>query len=146
MKSVSKLNDIHTVFKHIGPVNKSVQNEIWERLKGASDDIYKKKKEFISNIKESLNENLKKKLKLLDEINKLKIFNSDDIREWNLKSKEVLSLKDKWNGIGGIPKSSSKNVSKEFWNAFKGFYNQKSIFFISIFGLRAHMNSFLKKS
>ena len=132
MKSVSKLNDIHTEFKHIGPVNKSVQNEIWERLKGASDDIYKKKKEFIYNIKESLNENLKKKLKLLDEINKLKIFNSDDIREWNLKSKEVLSLKDKWNGIGGIPKSSSKNVSKEFWNAFKGFYNQKSIFFKKI--------------
>ena len=93
MKSVSKLNDIHAEFKHIGPVNKSVQNEIWERLKGASDDIYKKKKEFISNIKESLNENLKKKLKLLDEINKLKIFNSDDIREWNLKSKEVLRFR-----------------------------------------------------
>ena len=132
MKSVSKLNDIHTEFKHIGPVNKCVLNEIWERLKGASDDIYKKKKEFISNIKESLNENLKKKLKLLDEINKLKVFNSDDIRVWNLKSKEVLSLKDKWNGIGGVPKSSSRNVSKEFWNAFKEFYNQKSIFFKKI--------------
>ena len=132
MKSVSKLNDIHTEFKHIGPVNKSVQNEIWERLKSASDDIYKKKKDFVSNIKESLNENLKKKLKLLDEINNLKVFNSDDIRSWNLKSKEVLSLKDKWNGIGGVPKSSSRNVSKEFWNAFKEFYNQKSIFFKKI--------------
>ena len=132
MKSVSKLNDIHTEFKHIGPVNKSVQNEIWERLKSASDDIYKKKKDFVSNIKESLNENLKKKLKLMDEINKLKVFNSDDIRVWNLKSKEVLSLKDKWNGIGGVPKSSSRNVSKEFWNAFKEFYNQKSIFFKKI--------------
>ena len=132
MKSVSKLNDIHTEFKHIGPVNKSVQNEIWERLKSASDNIYKKKKDFVSNIKESLNENLKKKLKLMDEINKLKVFNSDDIRSWNLKSKEVLSLKDKWNGIGGVPKSSSRNVSKEFWNAFKEFYNQKSIFFKKI--------------
>jgi len=132
MKSVSKLNDIHTEFKHIGPVNKSVQNEIWERLKSASDDIYKKKKDFVSNIKESLNENLKKKLKLLDEINNFKVFNSDDIRSWNLKSKEVLSLKDKWNGIGGVPKSSSRNVSKEFWNAFKEFYNQKSIFFKKI--------------
>ena len=132
MKSVSKLNDIHTEFKHIGPVNKSVQNEIWERLKSASDDIYKKKKDFVSNIKESLNENLKKKLKLLDEINNLKVFNSDDIRSWNLKSKEVLSLKDKWNGIGGVPKSSFRNISKEFWNAFKEFYNQKSIFFKKI--------------
>jgi len=132
MKSVSKLNDIHSEFKHIGPVNKSVQNEIWERLKSASDDIYKKKKDFVSNIKESLNENLKKKLKLMDEINKLKVFNTDDIRVWNLKSKEVLSLKDKWNGIGGVPKSSSKNLSKEFWNAFKEFYNQKSLFFKKI--------------
>ena len=51
MKSVSKLNDLHSDFKHIGPVSSEKQDEIWERLKTASDVIYKRKKEFISNIK-----------------------------------------------------------------------------------------------
>ena len=66
MRSVSKLNELHSEFKHIGPVEKDKQNEIWDRLKNASDEVYKKKKEFISNIKVSLSENLEKKTKLLD--------------------------------------------------------------------------------
>ena len=129
MKSVSKLNELHTEFKNIGPVNRDIQNEIWERLKKASDEIYDKKKDFISNIKESLNENFEKKVALLDQINEIKSFKSNDFKSWNLKSKEVLVLKDKWNMIGGIPKTSSRNISKEFWTSFKEFYSNKSLFF-----------------
>ena len=129
MKSVSKLNELHKEFKNIGPVSKDNQNEIWERLKKASDEIYDKKKDFISNIKESLNENLEKKVAILDQINEIKTFKSNDFKSWNLKSKEVLVLKDKWNMVGGIPKSSSRNISKEFWTSFKEFYNKKSLFF-----------------
>ena len=132
MKSVSILNELHTEFKHIGPVSKDFQDEIWDRLKKASDEVYKKKKEFISNIKVSLNENLEKKIKLLDEINKLKKFKTENIKDWNSKTKIVLSLKDNWNSIGGVPKSSSRNISKEFWNSFKEFFANKSNFFKKI--------------
>jgi len=142
MKSVSKLNELHSEFKHIGPVSKDFQDKIWDRLKKASDEVYKKKKEFISNIKVSLNENFEKKSSLLDEIISLKNFNSDNIREWNSKTKIVLSLKDKWNSIGGIPKPSSKNISKEFWNSFKEFFANKSNFFKKI---DESYNSNLKK-
>jgi len=142
MKSVSKLNELHSEFKHIGPVSKDFQDKIWDRLKKASDEVYKKKKEFISNIKVSLNENFEKKSSLLDEIITLKNFKSDNIREWNSKTKIVLSLKDKWNSIGGIPKPSSKNISKEFWNSFKEFFANKSNFFKKI---DESFNSNLKK-
>ena len=142
MKSVSKLNELHSEFKHIGPVSKDFQDKIWDRLKKASDEVYKKKKEFISNIKVSLNENFEKKSSLLDEIITLKNFKSDNIREWNSKTKIVLSLKDKWNSIGGIPKPSSKNISKEFWNSFKEFFANKSNFFKKI---DESYNSNLKK-
>ena len=132
MRAVSSLNELHTEFKHIGPVDRDKQEDIWNRLKNASDEVYKKKKDFISNIKESLNENLEKKSKLLDEINKIKNFKSDKFKEWNNKTKEVLSLKDKWNSIGGVPKSSTRNISKEFWNSFKEFFSNKSKFFKKI--------------
>ena len=132
MRAVSSLNELHTEFKHIGPVDRDKQEDIWNRLKNASDEVYKKKKDFISNIKESLNENLDKKSKLLDEINKIKNFKSDKFKEWNNKTKEVLSLKDKWNSIGGVPKSSTRNISKEFWNSFKEFFSNKSKFFKKI--------------
>ena len=132
MRAVSTLNELHAEFKHIGPVDRDKQEDIWNRLKNASDEVYKKKKDFISNIKESLNENLEKKSKLLDEINKIKNFKSDKFKEWNNKTKEVLSLKDKWNSIGGVPKSSTRNISKEFWNSFKEFFSNKSKFFKKI--------------
>lgn len=132
MRAVSSLNELHAEFKHIGPVDRDKQEDIWNRLKNASDEVYKKKKDFISNIKESLNENLEKKSKLLDEINKIKNFKSDKFKEWNNKTKEVLSLKDKWNSIGGVPKSSTRNISKEFWNSFKEFFSNKSKFFKKI--------------
>ena len=132
MRSVSKLNELHTEFKHIGPVEKEKQNEIWDRLKNASDEIYKKKKDFVSNIKLSLGENLEKKMKLLDEINNIKSFKSEHFKEWGNKTREILTLKDKWNGIGGVPKSSVRNISKEFWNSFKEFFNNKSFFFKKI--------------
>ena len=132
MRAVSSLNELHTEFKHIGPVDKDKQEDIWNRLKNASDEVYKKKKDFIANIKESLNENLEKKSKLLDDINKIKNFKSNKFKEWNNKTKEVLSLKDKWNSIGGVPKSSKRNISKEFWNSFKEFFSNKSKFFKKI--------------
>ncbi|PDH42057.1 MAG: hypothetical protein CND83_02335 [Rhodothermaeota bacterium MED-G19] len=132
MRSVSKLNELHSEFKHIGPVSKEKQNEIWDRLKNASDEVYKKKKEFISNIKVSLGENLEKKTKLLDEINQIKTFKTEHFKEWNNKTREVLGLKDKWNSIGGVPKNSNRNISKEFWNSFKEFFNNKSSFFKKI--------------
>lgn len=132
MKSVSKLNDLHSDFKHIGPVSSKKQDEIWERLKTASDVIYKRKKEFISNIKESLNKNLVKKNELLSEMNKISSFNSTEIKQWSQKTKHVLSLKDKWNSIGGVPKTSAKNINKDFWNLFKEFFNKKSAFFKKI--------------
>ena len=132
MRAVSSLNELHAEFKHIGPVERDKQEDIWNRLKNASDEVYKKKKDFIANIKESLNENLEKKSKLLDEINKIMNFKSDKFKEWNNKTKEVLSLKDKWNSIGGVPKYSTRNISKEFWNSFKEFFSNKSKFFKKI--------------
>ena len=47
MKSVSKLNELHTEFKHIGPVSKDFQDKIWDRLKNASDEVYKEKRIYI---------------------------------------------------------------------------------------------------
>jgi len=132
MKAVYSLNELHAEFKHIGPVERDKQEDIWNRLKNASDEVYKKKKDFIANIKVSLNENLDKKTKLLDEINKIKNLKSENFKEWNNKTKQVLSLKDKWNSIGGVPKTSVRNISKEFWNSFKEFFSNKSKFFKKI--------------
>jgi hypothetical protein len=132
MKAVGILNTIHDEFKHAGPAPLKKQDSLWERLKIASDKLYIKKKEFISNIKGVLNDNLDNKNQLLEKIKTFSNLNYSDIKIWNQKSKEILLLKDQWNNIGGTPRKSSKSISKEFWSYFKNFYSEKSKFFKKI--------------
>ena len=132
MRSVSQLNNLHSEFKHIGPVSKDKQNDIWERLKSASDKIYKRKKEFIISIKDSLQENLDRKKELIKKLNSFKDFNFSTIKDWTKKTKEILSLKDEWDLIGAVPNSDSKSINKDFWNTFKAFFQKKNQFFKKI--------------
>ena len=132
MKAVGILNTIHDDFKHAGPAPLNKQDGLWDRLKNASDKLYIKKKEFISNIKTILKDNLDLKSQLLEKIKIFSESNFTDIKTWNDNSKKILHLKDQWNNIGGIPKKSSKSISKEFWSYFKNFYSQKSKFFKKI--------------
>tara|TARA_B100000886_G_scaffold318079_1_gene257804 strand:+ start:3684 stop:5261 length:1578 start_codon:yes stop_codon:yes gene_type:complete len=132
MKSVSQLNNLHSEFKHIGPVSKDYQNDIWERLKAASDLIYERKKEFILSIKDSLQENLVRKKGLIRKLDSFKDFNFSTIKDWSQKTKEIISLKDEWDSIGGVPNSDSKSINKDFWNIFKTFFQKKNKFFKKI--------------
>ncbi len=56
-------------------------------------------------------------------------FQSDRIKEWNQKTKEILEIQKKWESIGGLPRAKAKEVNKKFWSAFKGFFNNKNTFF-----------------
>jgi hypothetical protein len=56
-------------------------------------------------------------------------FQSDRIKEWNQKTKEILEIQKKWEVVGGLPRVKAKEVNKKFWSAFKLFFNNKNAFF-----------------
>lgn len=127
--AVKKLNELHDEYKHVGPVPREQQEELWIRFKTASDNIYAKRKEFVASLKETLHQNLEKKLALTDRLNEFVNFNSDRITEWNKRTKEILALQKEWESIGSMPKEKAKEVNKKFWGAFKTFFHHKSEFF-----------------
>ena len=127
--AIFQLNELHDEFKHLGPVPKEQQEEIWKRLKTASDLIYAKRKIFTDEIKIELNKNLEKKQEIADAVLAFTLFDSDRISEWNAKTKEILDLQKKWDEIGGLPREKAKAVNKLFWNGFKKFFNHKNQFF-----------------
>lgn len=135
-EAVRQLNELHEEFKHIGPVPKDDQEELWLRFKAASDKIYVKRKGFVDQLKTELKENMTKKLALGDEAEALLTFDSDRINEWNDKTKELLELQKKWESIGGLPREHAKEVNKKFWSAFKGFFANKNKFFKSLESMR----------
>ena len=76
-----------------------------------------------------LHQNLELKLKLGEEAQAYATFQTDRIKEWNEKTKEILEIQKKWETIGGLPRAKAKDVNKKFWSAFKSFFNNKNTFF-----------------
>ena len=128
-KAIKTLNDLHEEFKHLGPVPKHEQEPLWQRFKTASDKMYAKRKGYVENLKVYQEENLAKKLELINLIQVYTEYNAEYIKEWNEKTKKVLEFQKQWKSIGRIPKERIKEVNKQFWNAFKTFFRNKNIFF-----------------
>lgn len=127
--AIKELNDLHHEFKHIGPVPMEEKEHVWQRFKAASDAVYAKRDEYLKTLQQELAANFEQKAKLSDEVAPYSSFQSDRIKEWNAKTKEVLELQKKWDAIGGLPRSKSREVNKKFWSAFKTFFSNKSAFF-----------------
>lgn len=127
--AIKELNELHHEFKHVGPVPMEEKEGVWQRFKTASDAVYAKRDEYLKVLQQELGVNLEQKSKLADEVAEYISFQSDRIKEWNQKTKEVLDLQKKWDAVGGLPRTKSKDVNKKFWSSFKTFFSNKSLFF-----------------
>jgi hypothetical protein len=129
---IKQLNDLHEEFKHIGPVPREDQEAVWERFKAASDNIYSKRKDYYEHLKEELKINQIAKEALVENVLQFADFDSDKISDWNSKTKEIIAIQKEWEAIGSLPKEKAKQINKQFWSSFKGFFNKKGQFFKKI--------------
>ena len=128
-EAVKLLNDYHDEFKHIGPVPKEVQEATWERFKTASDKVYERRKAYYEEQKLASEQNLVKKKEIIEKVKPYLEFNSDRIKEWNTKTKEVQAIQKEWEAIGFVPKEVAQEINKKFWDSLKQFFKNKSDFF-----------------
>ncbi len=134
--AIVQLNELHEEYKHAGSVPREDQEALWQRFKAASDQVYARRKDYFENLKEEFEQNYIKKLELAKIAESFTSFNSDSISEWNAKTKEIQDLQKQWEGIGGLPRDKAKAVNKQFWGAFKKFFNNKNQFFKKLEGTR----------
>ena len=127
--AIRELNELHQEFKHIGPVPVEEKEAVWQRFKAASDAIYAKRDAYLQTLQHELQQNLELKIKYGEEAQAYANFQSDRIKEWNEKTREILELQKKWEAVGGLPRAKAKDVNKKFWSAFKSFFNNKNTFF-----------------
>lgn len=128
-EAVANLNKLHEEFKALGPVPKEQQEEVWQRFKTASDAVYDKKRAASEEFKKQLKQNMQDKQELCLLVEPFATFESDRIKEWNSKTKELLELQKKWDSIGSLPREVAKDINKQFWGNFKKFFQAKNKFF-----------------
>jgi hypothetical protein len=134
--AIRELNELHHEFKHIGPVPMEEKESVWQRFKAASDAVYARRDEFMKTLHQELAANVDAKEALCNEVVAFAEFQSDRIKEWNQKTKEILELQKKWDALGGLPRNKAKDINKKFWSAFKNFFNSKNAFFKKLDGER----------
>ncbi len=127
--AIRELNELHQEFKHIGPVPLEEKESVWQRFKAASDAVYARRDAYLQTLQTELQQNLDVKVKYSEEAQAFAAFNSDRIKEWNEKTRQILELQKKWEAAGGLPRAKAREVNKAFWSAFKAFFNNKNIFF-----------------
>jgi len=134
--AVKELNELHEEFKHTGPVPREEKDNVWNRFKAASDAVYARRDAHMAELHETFKKNLEIKKLLIEELNAFIQFDSDRIKEWNNKTKEILALQKRWEAVGPVPRAQTKEINRQFWSTFKSFFGNKSSFFKKLDGER----------
>jgi hypothetical protein len=128
-EAIKSLNDLHEEFKHLGPVPREEQEKVWQRFKAASDTVYSRRKDYYDEQKVALKGNLDLKHAIIEKLEPFKDFRAERIKDWNVKTKEVLAIQKEWEAIGPVPRENGRDINRAFWGLFKQFFNHKNHFF-----------------
>ena len=119
--SLSKeIEDIQKQWRQIGFATKKENQRIYDRFRAACDKFFNRKRDFYNTYKESMNENLKKKLSLCEAAEALKTST-----EWKKATDQFISLQKQWKEIGAVPRKKSEQLWKRFRAACDEFFNER---------------------
>lgn len=124
-----QLQNFHQQWRDVGPVAKEFREEIWERFKEASTEINKKYQEHFVNLKASEDKNLEEKTAIINTLKEVDYSVLISAKAWDEKTKEVLSLQEKWKSIGFVPRKVNTQIFEEYRSLCDVFFDKKADFF-----------------
>ena len=128
--AIRELNNLHRLWKNeLGPVSRDKREDLWERFRKATRQIHEKKNEFNKNIDLIRTKNYEAKIELINEIKKISKPKENSHNKWQISIKKVEELKNKFIGIGNVPKEKNKDLWNSFRDATKIFNQEKNNFY-----------------
>ncbi|MDU0370082.1 DUF349 domain-containing protein [Hymenobacter endophyticus] len=141
-KALQELRQLHEEWKHIGPVPNEQRETLWQRFLQASEQVHNRKQDFLSARQTQENANLERKTALMEQLRPFGDFQTERVNEWRAKTDELQKLKEAWDAAGLVPRDKAEQLNKQFWGAYKGFFQKKNQFFKA---LDEEKNSNLKR-
>jgi len=119
-KALLQLNKYHDDWKNTGPVRAEISEDIWKRFKAASDIVIDAKKAEQANIDAERQQNLDKKIVLIERAETSIAVVPTQPKEWAKIGKELDELMAEWKKIGPVPTDKNEDI----WTKFKAIRNQ----------------------
>lgn len=119
--SLSKeIENIQKEWKTIGFASKKDNQKVYDRFRAACDEFFAKKRDFYSDFKSQMQDNMAKKLDLCEKAEALK--NSE---EWKKTADALVELQRQWKEIGPVTRKKSEQVWKRFRAACDEFFENR---------------------
>lgn len=128
-KAMKDLMSYMEEYRSLGPVPKDNFEEIKNRLKTAVDILYNRRKAFNEERKNLLAEETALKEELIQKVSEFETFASQQVKDWQTKTKELLALQEEWKKAPNRFREKTGEMNKQFWNIFKKFMSNKNEFF-----------------
>ncbi|WP_216688824.1 DUF349 domain-containing protein [Hymenobacter siberiensis] len=131
-KALDELTKLHEDWKNIGPVPNDQREPLWQRFIAASDVLHQRRKEFVDQRSTVEKANLVVKQALLERVLPFATFETDRVNLWRSKTDELQEIKTEWEAAGLVPRAQADALNKQYWAAYKAFFNRKNDFFKSL--------------
>ena len=115
-----EIEEIQAAWRRIGYATKKDNQKIYDRFRAACDAFFTRKREFYSGIKDNMNENLEKKVALIEQAEALKTST-----EWKKATDQFIALQKQWKEIGAVPRKKSEALWKRFRAACDEFFTAR---------------------
>ena len=116
----TEIEEIQKTWRTIGFATRKENQKIYDRFRAACDNFFTRKREYYSQFKDSMNENMEKKLSLIEQAEALK-----DSKEWKKTTEALIALQQQWKEIGAVPRKKSEQLWKRFRAACDEFFNER---------------------
>ena len=115
-----EIEDIQKQWRSIGFASKKENQKIYDRFRAACDKFFEKKRIFYTQYKDSMNDNLEKKMALIEQAEALKVST-----EWKKATDQFINLQKQWKEIGPVPRKKSEQMWKRFRAACDEFFEAR---------------------
>jgi len=119
-------------WREIGPVAKSLRDEIWERFKTAVDEVVKKYRSHNEKIRAREEANYTEKEALCIKLEAIDFDKMKSARDWERTTAEVLAHQAKWRTIGPAPRKVHNKIYERFRAACDLYFSRKNEFFKNV--------------
>ena len=121
-----QLQKLHQEYREIGPVNKDLREEIWNRFKAASTVINKRHQQHFETLRAREEENLKRKTELCEKVEAIAAEENKSSSDWERHTKEIIELQAEWKTIGFAPQKMNVKIFERFRAACDDFFGRKA--------------------
>ena len=115
-----EIEAIQAEWRKIGFATRKDNQKVYDRFRAACDKFFSRKREYYSEFKDSMNENMAKKLAIIEQAEALK-----GSTDWKKTSETLIELQRQWKEIGAVPRKKSEQLWKRFRAACDAFFNER---------------------